>query len=211
MKLIRSVTRSLAAVTYILISDSGEALLVDAGAGALLRAAYLADRGYDVTHVLLTHGHFDHVCDAGKVRSLTGASVVLGADDIPLLEVAERLCRSNGFGWGELWVDAGLRGDTEFEAAGFRVIAMHTPGHSPGSYCYYLPELGAVFTGDTLFRGTVGRWDLPGSDLGELRESLRRIVYSLPPDTIVYPGHGPPTTIGRELRENSLLLRLVRD
>ncbi len=209
-RIIRSVTRSLDSITYLVIGESGEAVLIDAGAGASLRAAYWEDRGYSITHVLLTHGHFDHVCDAGRVRSLTGASVVMGADDIPLLSMAEEMCRAYGFGWGRLEVDAGLRGDAEFEAAGLRVMAMHTPGHSPGSYSYYFPEIGAVFTGDTLFKGAVGRWDLPGSDLGAMISSLRRLVDKLPEDVVVYPGHGDPTTIGRERRDNGLLKDLLR-
>ena len=209
MRVIRFVSHSLGSVVYLVLGDAGEAVMIDAGAGAFLRAAYYSDRGYEISHLLLTHGHFDHVCDAGRVRSLTGAPVVMGADDIPLLELAEGMCRAHGFGWSRLEVDAGLRGDAEFEAAGLRVIAMHVPGHSPGSYAYYFPEIGAVFTGDTLFRGAVGRWDLPGSNLDELITSLRRLVEGLPEDTVVYPGHGEPTTIGRELRENRLLRSLL--
>ncbi len=77
MRVIRSVTRSLDSLTYLVVSDSGEAVMIDAGAGAFLRAAYYLDRGYGITNILITHGHFDHVCDAGRVRSLTGAPIVM--------------------------------------------------------------------------------------------------------------------------------------
>lgn len=210
MRVARFVTHSLGSVTYLVFSDSGGVVMVDSGAGAFLRAAYLVDRGYEITHLLLTHGHFDHVCDAGRVRSLAGASVVMGVDDIPLLDVAEELCRAHGFGWYRVEVDAGLRGDTEFEAAGFRVVAIHSPGHSPGSYSYYFPEIKAVFTGDTLFKDAVGRWDLPGSDLSKLVSSLQKLVEKLPEDTTVYPGHGEPTTLGREVKENEMLRKLLK-
>lgn len=196
-RVIASSTRSLGSMTYLVLSDSGEALMVDAGAGALLRAAYFIDRGYRVTHVLITHGHFDHVCDMGGVRELAGAVAVMGEHDIDLLALAERLCRQHGFGWGGGSADVALVGDAEFEAAGFLVRAIHTPGHTMGSYSYYLPELGAVFTGDTLFRGTIGRTDLPGGSGSSMAESLRKLM-RLPKNTVVYPGHGPPTTIGEE-------------
>ncbi len=119
------------------------------------------------------------------------------------------MCRAYGFGWHRLEVDAGLRGDMEFEAAGLRVFAMHTPGHSPGSYAYYFSDIGAVFTGDTRFKDSVGRWDLPGSDLNALVRSLRKLVTRLPSNTVVYPGHGSPTSMGRVILENAVLRRLL--
>ncbi len=185
--------------------SQGEAVLIDAGAGSFLRVAYWEDRGYRITHVLITHGHFDHVCDVGKIRSLTGAAVVMGAEDIDLLDNAGYMCRYYGFGWRGGEVDVGLSGDAEFEAAGFLVKAIHTPGHTMGSYSYYFPELGAVFTGDTLFRGTIGRTDLPTGNDALMAESLRRLLM-LPKETVVYPGHGPPTTIGDE---EELILELI--
>lgn len=208
-RVVRFVSRLLDAVTYFVMGYTGEVVMIDAAVGSFLRAAYWEDRGYRVTHILLTHGHHDHVCDVGRVRSLTGAPLIMGADDIPLLTISKEICIDYGFDWQDVEADIGLRGDSEFEAATLRIIALHTPGHSPGSYCYYFPSLGAVFTGDTLLRGSVGRWDLLGSDREALARSLRKLVDSLPPETVVFPGHGDPTTIGRELRENKQLRELI--
>lgn len=204
-RIIRSVTRSFDSLIYLVVGESGEAVLIDAGAGSFLRVAYWEDRGYVITHVLITHGHFDHVCDVGKIRSLAGAAVVMGAEDIDLLDNAGSLCRYYGFGWGGAEVDTGLVGDAEFEAAGFLIKAIHTPGHTMGSYSYYFPELGVVFTGDTLFRGTIGRTDFPTGNDVLMAGSLRRLL-TLPKETVVYPGHGPPTTIGNE---EELMLELI--
>jgi glyoxylase-like metal-dependent hydrolase (beta-lactamase superfamily II) len=156
--------------------------------------------GLDVQYIVLTHGHFDH---AGAVKELKEAT-----DAVLALHEAERetyqSVAEQGFLWGfELdslpAPDVLLREGDEISLGGLAFMVIHTPGHSPGGICLY--GEGTAFTGDTLFAGSVGRTDLPGGDIGQLGESFRKLM-SLPDDTVVFSGHGPATTIGRERLHN---------
>ncbi|MCD6341183.1 MAG: MBL fold metallo-hydrolase, partial [Desulfurococcales archaeon] len=101
-----------------------------------------------------------------------------------------------------------LNGGEEIPLQDLRIKVLHTPGHTPGSVCYYVQELAVLFTGDTLFRGTVGRTDFPGGSSEDLAKSLKKLL-ELPEDTLILPGHGPETTLGSEARSNPYLIKLL--
>lgn len=154
-----------------------------------------------VTHLLITHAHFDHVMDAQALRERYGCTIIAG---IPFNREAT-LIEGVRKRWGmdipftEYTVDEILPAeDSSAEWGGFEWKVVHVPGHSDDSVVYILPEQGVAFTGDTIFAGAIGRTDLPGGDMKKLLQNLRRGVLSLPPETKLLPGHGAETTVKRE-------------
>ena len=152
-----------------------------------------------VAAILLTHGHFDHIMAVGEMAAETGAPVFVGAEDLEMLN--DPLLNGGAGLMGMTRMDGpaiqAQPFDEELSAAGLDFEILPTPGHSRGSVCLYLPNEGVLFSGDTLFRAGYGRLDLHGGSPLHMRESLKRL-FSLPPETRVYPGHGMSTTIGEE-------------
>ncbi len=168
----------------------------------------LAEAGaanYTITHVINTHGHADHVSANADIITATGASLCIHeADASQVAGILNRsLSRILG-GKGSPGADCLLRDDDVVTIGNTKLRIIHTPGHTPGSICIYAD--GHLFTGDTLFVGAVGRTDLPGGSTATLLSSIRDKLYTLPDDTIVWPGHdygdSPSSTIGREKAEN---------
>ncbi len=151
--------------------------------------------------VVLTHGHIDHISALAEVKKATGARVAIHADDAPLLG---RQPRHLSFGLTHEVVtpDRLLKDGDSLDVGGLKLQVIHTPGHSRGSIC--LLSGGVLFSGDTLFNYGIGRYDLAGGDYDQLMESLRKLL-DLPGETVVYPGHGPETTIEDERRGNPFL------
>lgn len=160
--------------------------------------------------LLITHGHVDHLGGAGGVVRKLEPAAHLHPDDDWLARDPETQLRGM-FGMippGDFAPPERLESLADgqvLEAAGFRIEVRHTPGHTPGHCCFYLPDEGVLFSGDQLFAGSIGRTDLPGGDFGALMRSMAEKVLPLPDEVVVYPGHGPATTLGRERRTNPFL------
>jgi glyoxylase-like metal-dependent hydrolase (beta-lactamase superfamily II) len=190
---------------YLLFApDRDDAVLVDAPPGALTAILpALAQSHRRLTALLLTHGHWDHMADAAACRA-TGAVVYAHADD---REWIENPLRQADFMPPDLeikpaGVDHFIQPGQILEVAGLRFEVRHVPGHAPGNVLFYNVEANAAFVGDAIFAGSVGRPDLPGGDWPQLENSIRTQIYSLPGGTILYPGHGPTTTVARERATN---------
>jgi glyoxylase-like metal-dependent hydrolase (beta-lactamase superfamily II) len=164
----------------------------------------------DVKYIINTHAHFDHIAANAQLKNRYPAPLVLHRADKELLQ------RGGGASWFNVAYvpspapDVLLEDGDELQIGHLHLQALHTPGHTPGSICLYVPERQALLTGDTLFPGSVGRTDLPGGDARQLTESLRRLL-ELPDETTLYPGHGEKTTLKRERRQNPWLRRIQRE
>lgn len=152
--------------------------------------------------ILLTHGHYDHILAVEEVKREYGIPAYASAEEAATLE--QPMVNLSGFQGRacSIKADVLLKDLQVFQAAGFSVQMIDTPGHTSGSCCYYLKEEGVLFSGDTLFHTSVGRTDLPGGSTAQIVKSLHRLLDSLPEDTEVYPGHDVSTTIGYEKRYN---------
>lgn len=197
-------TGGIAQTNGYLVKLPGGTLLVDAPEGV---AAWLKRRGVKVDVLLLTHQHFDHVLGVAEVVADHGCRVFAWA---PLskdltLETLFGAVTGMGYAVAEFTVDEVLEGRPEIEVCGEKVPLFHVPGHSPDSVCFYLPERGLLFGGDVLFLDGVGRTDFPGGSFQQLAAGIEKNLWPLPDATVIYPGHGDDTTIGRERAENPFL------
>ena len=183
-----------------LVVNGSEALAVDPGGDPAQVVTFLKQKGLRLAAILNTHLHFDHISGNAALAKATGAPIYLNTEDLFLLDVicGNRTAAHIIEPFEYQTLEAG-----EITCAGLRVTVIHTPGHSPGSLSYYLPDHGVLFSGDVLFYRDTGRSDLPGGSRPVLEdESIRGKLYQLPDQTLVYPGHGPSTNIGGEKVEN---------
>ena len=182
-----------------------EAVVIDpSGDPAELRLE-LARLGARCSAILITHGHWDHLFGVAELAEGTGAPVHMADDEQAMLENLPDLVPAGVTARGYT-PDVLLAGDETLELAGITFETLRVPGHSPGHLAYHADE--ALFSGDVLFAGSVGRVDLPGADWDTLVETLRTLTERFPPETVVYSGHGPPTTLGTELARNPFLAPL---
>ncbi len=182
-----------------------EAVVIDpSGDPAELRLE-LARFGAGCSAILITHGHWDHLLGVAELAEGTGAPVHMADDERAMLENLPDLIPA-GMTARAYTPDVLLAGDETLELAGITFETLRVPGHSPGHLAYHAGE--ALFSGDVLFSGSVGRTDLPGADWETLVDTLRALTERFPPETVVYSGHGPPTTLGTELARNPFLAPL---
>jgi glyoxylase-like metal-dependent hydrolase (beta-lactamase superfamily II) len=190
--------------------DTREAVVIDPGdeVDQLLEA--VKTHGLQVRYILLTHAHLDHITGVGRAKAALGVPVGLHQADNFLYEGVVQQGRAFGFD-----VEAQPAVDFFYEPAAtvdfgkYKARVRHTPGHCPGGVCLAVAREGSsettLFVGDTLFAGSIGRTDLPGGDMTTLLRSIQDVLFTYPDDSVVYSGHGEPTTIGRERRTNPFL------
>jgi glyoxylase-like metal-dependent hydrolase (beta-lactamase superfamily II) len=198
--------------TFLLRRDgSDRALIVDPGEEAPKLLAAIDALGVTLDGILITHTHFDHVGAVAPIAAATGAEVWVPEIEKPVLADIMSYVPWPGFGPFDSWdAEHTVSGGERLELAGFEIDVIFTPGHSPGHVTYSIPDEGAIFSGDVLFEGSVGRVDLPGGDWPTLLESIRTLVDTLPEDTKVHPGHMGLTTLGAERAGNPFLAELAR-
>jgi hydroxyacylglutathione hydrolase len=190
-------------------SDKG--LIVDPGEEAPRILQSVQELGIEVEAILLTHTHFDHIGAVAPVAKATGAPVYCPEIEVPVLADIMSFVPWPGFGPYESYdADETVAGGEHLSLAGIEIDVIFTPGHSPGHVTYSVPDEQALFSGDVLFQGSVGRTDLPGGDWATLLESIRKLVDAHPPETPVYPGHMGITTLGAERASNPFLAELAR-
>jgi glyoxylase-like metal-dependent hydrolase (beta-lactamase superfamily II) len=184
-------------------SETQEAILIDPGGEERRILGMLEPGGFRVTRLFCTHGHIDHVAAGAEVKAETGAPIELHAGDGPWLERLPAQAAMFGFeGVKVPTVDRWISHGDTFPVGPYVARVIHTPGHSSGSCSLFFPDAKTVFTGDTLFAGSVGRTDLPGGDFGELERSIRERLFALGDDVRFFPGHGPGGVLGDERVNN---------
>jgi hydroxyacylglutathione hydrolase len=182
--------------------ETREGAVIDPGGHPDRILKTIEESGLAIRYVLNTHCHFDHMGANATVVAATGAPLALHPAELPILQAR------GGAAWFDVPVDESPMPDVELEdgqtleVGTLRFRVLHTPGHSPGGVTFYLAEEGVAFDGDVLFQMGVGRTDLPGGDWDTLVRSIREVLFALPDDTVLYSGHGPKTTVGREKRSN---------
>ena len=190
---------------------SGSGLIVDPGEEPDRILKTVEEMGVRVEAILLTHCHFDHIGAVAPVATITGAPVYCPRLETPILADIMAFVPFSGFGPFESYdADETVEGGETLELAGMTIDVIATPGHSPGHVTYSVRDEEAIFSGDVLFQGSVGRVDLPGGDGPTLLRSIATLIESLPPETGVYPGHMGVTTLAAERATNPFLTELAR-
>jgi hydroxyacylglutathione hydrolase len=179
---------------YLLVDDRKECILIDPSMGERQALATIKGERLKLIEILNTHGHPDHVAGNAAVKAATRARLAIHEKDA--YRLTDRRPASTivvpPADAEDLFVEGPLRFVADLE-----IVALHTPGHTEGSTCFYSARDGVLFSGDLLFKGSCGRWDLPGGDRAEIEGSIARVM-TLPPSTKVYPGHGETTTLAEE-------------
>jgi len=209
MKIISMSVGLLEANCYILYDEnSKEAIIIDPGGDGEYILSKIEEEKLNVRYIVLTHGHFDHIGAVGFLKDETGGLVAIHKLDAEnLMNGYKNLSYSMGIEMKQTEADLLLEHGSVIEFGDVKCKIIHTPGHSEGSICILAP--GIVFTGDTLFRGSIGRTDFPGGNYEVLLKSIAKNLLSLDDNTVVYPGHGLETTIAAEKEVNPFLEGLV--
>lgn len=187
---------------------TGEGAIIDAGWDGAAIVEMATEQDIDVTKILQTHAHIDHVAGLHAAKAATGAPIYLHPDDQFMYDSAPVQGQMFGYQIEPLpEVNEQLSEGQTIAVGDLSATVLLLPGHSPGSVGFWFEDLGLLFGGDVLFAGSIGRVDLPGSDPEAMKRSLNRLVEELPDDTQVLPGHGPATTLGMEKKRNPFLLQ----
>ena len=186
--------------------DIKECVLIDPADSQDEISRMIDESGCSLKGILLTHGHFDHIMAADAVRDKYGVKVYASCDEKNTLE-QPHINLGEAYGLKlSVKADVWHKDGEILKLAGFDIEVLHTPGHTEGGSCYYIREIGVLFSGDTLFCGSVGRTDFPGGSMSEIVRSIKEKVMVLPDDTKVYPGHGEGTSVGYERVNNPFLV-----
>lgn len=212
MNIKRFVTNPIGENCYVVWDETHEAAIIDCGAWEEDKQEkivhFIEENGLRPVLSLQTHMHFDHILGAPLLQKRYGLQPLCHASEQPVYDFLPTMTRE----WFGMQVTEPLVPVKEYLTDGqeltfghLRLRVLHTPGHTPGGLCFYFPDQKALFSGDTLFQGSIGRSDLPGGSHQALVQAVRSRLLSLPDDTVVYPGHGPSTTIAYERQFNPYL------
>lgn len=191
---------------YFVINDeTKEMVIIDPGASAKQLAERVRKDGYQPVAILLTHGHFDHATGAKELAEEFGIEIYAHELEKETLEDPELNASWMMGGHQVFYADQFLKDEQEIELAGFRIKVLLTPGHTVGGCCFYFPEEGVVFSGDSLFCMSIGRTDFKKGSMSDLVRSVKEKLFTLPGDTTVYPGHNDVTTIEYERAHNPFI------
>ena len=203
LKILHRVLGMVSTNVYLAVNtETGEGFLVDPADNGKLLASWVKEQNVSLKGILLTHGHFDHIGGVSDLKKELQVPVyVMKAENVVLNDARLNLSAN----WGTAFTvksDRLLCDGEILELAGFTVQVFHTPGHTKGGACYYLPEEKTLFSGDTIFCESIGRTDLPTGNHGELVRSVKAILQKLPNDTAIYPGHEEATSVSHEKQYN---------
>ncbi len=183
--------------------ETKQAIVVDPGGNPERILGEIDALGFTVTSILHTHAHFDHFLASGHIKQATGAPLCLHSQDQDLWDMLEVQCRMFNIPYVPAPPpDRWIKDESEVRVGPYTGTVIHTPGHTPGSVCFFFESQSLVFSGDTLFRGGIGRTDLWGGDGQVIERSIRERLYTLKESTLVIPGHGPESSIGWEREHN---------
>ena len=186
--------------------ETYQAAIIDPAWDGTSIVAMTDEFGFDITHILLTHSHFDHVAGLLDVKNATNAPIYIHPDAVEMLRSTTMSAALWGFKVpAPPPPDETLAGGQVVQVGNLSLQVMDTPGHAPGHVSFYIPDYRIIFDGDVLFSGGIGRTDLPGGDYNLLMESIKEKLMLLPDETRVFSGHGPATTIGQERSSNPFL------
>ncbi len=191
---------------YLLADEPGrQAVVIDPGGDGDRIAHRIETLGLKLAAILNTHGHFDHVMDAWALKEKLGGEIYMSTRDIPIVEQS-MVTMGSFFGMKQLTspteIDHNLKEGDILTFGAIVLEVLETPGHTPGHVSFSMPRGNSIFVGDTLFAGSIGRTDFPGGSYSRLISSVREKIFTLNDATLVYPGHGPHTTVGEEKRTN---------
>lgn len=207
MQIVRSILGPIQTnVYYVFNPETKEGVIIDPAAEAETIEKVVSDEGFTPKAIFLTHGHFDHISAANEIRSFYGIKIcALDKEKDMLADPAQN--GDAGFLKQNVRVvpDVFWHDGEEFECLGETWKVIWTPGHTPGGCCLYIPDEKVVFVGDTLFRGSYGRYDLAGGSFPDIEKSLKEKIFALPDDVVAFPGHMEETTIGFEKKNNAIL------
>ena len=189
---------------------SKNTFVIDPGGDAALIERALKSNGLKTAYIVNTHAHFDHVSANSELKDATGAPIALHGDDVALLAEAHEHAALWGVKIGAQPGPDIIMGDgSTLKAGSVTLDVLHTPGHTPGGVCLYYKDAGVLFTGDTLFAGSIGRTDLDGGSADKLLKSIKNRLLPLDDNIIILPGHGPASTIGMEKEHNPFVANMV--
>lgn len=203
MKIYRYVTGPLSVNTYLVVDEeTNKGFIVDPGGEDIDLLEFVKENNIEIEYIILTHGHGDHICGLESYqKAWPKASLIVHEEERELLSDPRKNYSTMTCGRPlSFTADHYVQDGEILKAGGLEIKFVFTPGHTPGGMCVYVGD--SLFSGDTLFARSIGRTDFPGSSFAALKKSIEEKLYTLPADTMVYPGHMEPTTIGIEKEQN---------
>lgn len=199
---------ALAENTYVVYDDTRQCAIIDPGCDTQqeqeVLSAFIDKHALQVTHLINTHAHIDHIVGNQYIQATYGVQLALHQQEVSMLQAAIQYAPAYGFTtYKPVEAKKLLTQDEVIQVGNTPLVVLHVPGHSPGHIALYSQQAKLCLSGDVLFRGSIGRTDLPGSDHVLLLKSIHQQLFSLDDDIVIYPGHGPKTTIGIEKKHNA--------